>query len=1112
ENYNLLILNPELAKQWHPIKNNKLRPEHFTPMANKKVWWLCEQNHEWEALISNRMKGTGCPGCAGQIATNERNFKVLYPALAQQWHPEKNSDLTPEQVTPGSDKKVWWLCEKGHEWQYIVGYRTKGNSPCPICTSLAELHPDLAAQWHPDKNGDLTPKQFTPGSGKKVWWQCEEGHEWEKSIEERTKKKNSPCPICISLAINNPELAAQWHPEKNGDLTPEQVTPGSDKKVWWLCEKSHEWMSTVSHRTLGRGCPQCHSGWTVDNIRHFVKELFPHLKTFDPAELYLIFQQQGLLNISGKSKGFVKALGTGRFPLEEIEKFIDERTSLVDDYIRDASSNLEEIQAEEIKQDDDKIDLVADEDLPDIEPDFPVVETKDVLSSLEAPVVVNADEEAVKFLIASAKAKIWKHALKDEKTALKQATSYNGDDYSEAVKTTFLNEYREAKKIEIPEDYHFVLEGKPVLPNLMQRWVTSKIKEKRFLGNWSGTGAGKTLSAVLASRLINSNLTVICCPNSVVDIWKKAIKEYFYGTEISQKVFAPEWKQQKARYLILNYEMFQQPYSESEIYKFLEREKVDFIVIDEIHFAKKRHRENMSHRRKMVSSFIQGAREKNDELYVLGMSATPVINNLVEGKSMVELVTGLMHDDLETKDTVPNAMRLHQKLATLGIRWMPEYDIECKEETIPVDCHDYLGEIRELGDKSHPILLEKILTRARIPTILEHIEPKTLIYTYYIQDIGAYLYDQLTSHGWQVGFFTGDDKSGLREFIEGNTDILIGTSAIGTGMDGLQHVCKKIILNVLPWTHAEYEQLKGRIYRQGQFEKKIEIIIPQTYAIVNNERWSWCESKWKRIQYKKSIADAAVDGVVPEGHLRSPAQAYRDNMAWLRRLEKGEHKVLERKVIPYDLEPPTEKIQKKRLARYGDFSKINQRWNNTGSSKTNQRLINNPEEWFHYHQMYREAREKWTIVPFQEMIKWAERRSNYIIGDFGCGEAHLATALKGKHEVYSFDHIALNDSVMACDIANTPLEDEALDVALFNLSLMGANITDYILEAWRTLKIDGQLFIWEATSRFKDKDGFIKCLNELGFENIEVKDTWKFTRISGIKRERKPDLKVKLSF
>src|SRR5207245_1444040 len=123
-----------------------------------------------------------------------------------------------------------------------------------------------------------------------------------------------------------PEVAAEWHPSKNGDLTPDQVVAGSHQKVWWKCRISpgHEWQATLKNRTnetTQRGCPYCNCGWTLDAIRLFVSSLKNHLQSFTPAELYLLFQQNGLLATTGKGKAFVRALATGRFPQQEIDNF-----------------------------------------------------------------------------------------------------------------------------------------------------------------------------------------------------------------------------------------------------------------------------------------------------------------------------------------------------------------------------------------------------------------------------------------------------------------------------------------------------------------------------------------------------------------------------------------------------------------------------------------------------------------------------------------------------------------------------------------------------------------------------------------------------------------------
>jgi hypothetical protein len=247
------------------------------------------------------------------------------------------------------------------------------------------------------------------------------------------------------LSITHPQLVAQWHPRENGDLTPDQVVAGSHKKVWWICPNSydHEWDASVRSRVrLGAGCPACNSGWTVENIRRFIGSLINHVETFTPAELYLLFQQSGLLQSTGKGIGFVKALTTGRFPKEEIEKFVNGKPSTVDKFLQDKQLTLEALETSSNNDTPDKGDVTSQDNLDDqidetVEPseeedelDLPVVQTREVLASLDHSVVSSADEEAVEFLIASAKAKIWKHVFRDETAAIAQAQSYTGDSYA----------------------------------------------------------------------------------------------------------------------------------------------------------------------------------------------------------------------------------------------------------------------------------------------------------------------------------------------------------------------------------------------------------------------------------------------------------------------------------------------------------------------------------------------------------------------------------------------------------------------------------------------------------------------------------------------------------
>ena len=271
--------NPELAKEWHPTLNGDLTPWDVTCGMAKKVWWQCSEHvgHKWEAVVYSRTSGRGCPYCSGQkILPGYNDLATTHPELAKEWHSTLNGDLTPANVTAGMAKKVWWQCGKcrDHQWETRVSHKSNGSG-CPFCsgfypikgeTDLATTQPELANEWHPTLNGDLTPADVTAGSNVKVWWQCSEypSHEWTTMVNGRNR--GGGCPYCSGnkvmpnfndLATINPSLAKEWHPSKNGELSPSSVTAGSHKKVWWICNEKHAWKTAVCNRKQGKNCPYC---------------------------------------------------------------------------------------------------------------------------------------------------------------------------------------------------------------------------------------------------------------------------------------------------------------------------------------------------------------------------------------------------------------------------------------------------------------------------------------------------------------------------------------------------------------------------------------------------------------------------------------------------------------------------------------------------------------------------------------------------------------------------------------------------------------------------------------------------------------------------------------
>jgi len=217
-----------------------------------------------------------------------------FPHLISELHPTKNVGLmnygkpiAPMDLGLGSNKKLWWKCPHGpdHEWSESLRKRAFENYGCPFCSgkklsvtnSLAAKSPELSKQFHPTKNGNLTPETVKGGGHQKVWWKCYDGtwpdgsfaddHEWDATIKSRMA--GSGCPCCVEngnkkvvssncLAAHKPKVAAMWHPTKNGSLTPNDVSPASNNKAHFICSQGHELHTMICNKS--DSCGIC-DGW-----------------------------------------------------------------------------------------------------------------------------------------------------------------------------------------------------------------------------------------------------------------------------------------------------------------------------------------------------------------------------------------------------------------------------------------------------------------------------------------------------------------------------------------------------------------------------------------------------------------------------------------------------------------------------------------------------------------------------------------------------------------------------------------------------------------------------------------------------------------------------------
>jgi len=217
----------------------RLTEQNYHDAARKRGWqwvgksaptkttdptsWKCDKGHRTEKRYNDVSRGQGCGVCYGSHRTakgkrlgikpaRNESLAVTHPDIAKELHSTKNGDITAFDVTYGSKDELVWHCpnsklpEHPHDYPAVVKERTRSDAPtsCPYCagkkvapdTRLTFSHPEIAAEWHPTKNGKITPSDVTYGSGTKRYWICKQKHVWPASPNSRTSGDGHGCGRC----------------------------------------------------------------------------------------------------------------------------------------------------------------------------------------------------------------------------------------------------------------------------------------------------------------------------------------------------------------------------------------------------------------------------------------------------------------------------------------------------------------------------------------------------------------------------------------------------------------------------------------------------------------------------------------------------------------------------------------------------------------------------------------------------------------------------------------------------------------------------------------------------------------------------------------------------
>lgn len=1125
---NAIDINDFINKVFQLNHNDFYNYQKFKFIDTKtKSIIICPIHGEFNQSYALHSKSIGCPKCGIKKSSDAKRYDLSFLLEKIKESGNWNDEYDYSKINYINSQTKVKIIYKKYNTEHLV-------SPMSLVEeeSLSIINADNptdfyianAKEVHGDKYNYSNTKYKNAQS--KVVVFCNK-HKEEFNIRATSHLRGIGCKKC-GIEKSAPKLFTtedviedfkKVHGEKY-DYSNVKYT-GVDNKISIICQIHGEFQQNPSAHKRGAGCYVCAIGWRAQDIIRYVNNITnKDVLMMDPIELNMLIAQgklpeefeQLVFTLEGTKENSLKTLKENLgiedshelndLELENLSDKLESMTmSSYDDEINDALVSIESLSDEDFefsRQEERK------------RQGLPNISNEDILV-LDKELINTCDDEVVEFFIQYKLKRVWNEVINDKRD-VKDIKDLNGGKNSTRLRDLFLSEYKKVVDYVPPIGYNFKRNGEIALPNMMQKLTVQRVIDYKRYGNWSGTGAGKTISFIIASREVNSRLTIVICINSTVSQLEEDILDVYPDS----KIFTHFRKGQKFNrdnynYLLLNYEKFQQGYTEEIFQDLNENNLIDFIVLDEVHNAKQRDKDE-SIRRGALMRLIGRSAEMNPNFHLLGMSATPVINNLIEAKSLLQLITGKDYDDISTRGTITNALKIFNQLLLNGIRYIPKYDIVLKELTaentasLNIDGTKLTEKLKDNDNKDY-LGLEKILLESKLEVLEEFLKPKTIIYTYFTDNdkIPKRIAKYVKSKGYSCGLYIGEQSTEDREhsktsFVKGDVDILIASRIIGTGVDGLQNVCNRMILLTLPWTDSEYTQLKGRIYRQGSKFGDVEIVIPQVFVDLDDKRWSWDKQRLQLIREKRTLADAAVDGIIPSKHIPSRERLCSDSLQalkiWKDRVSEGKITTIERNDLVLPLRPEILEYLKPSL---GDFSEMNKSWSTSRSENTKNRLIKDPSEWYYYHSLYAEKRKEWSEIPYIEIAKKIKERPEWVVADMGCGENLLSKEL--TNQVHAFDYVAIDKNVIACDMSSVPLNSHEVDAVVFCLSLMGSNYLDYLKEAFRIIKPYGNLFICEPKKKIDNRiEEFKKDIESVGFKIIEVNShSSKFIYFQGIK-------------
>lgn len=716
-----------------------------------------------------------------------------------------------------------------------------------------------------------------------------------------------------SVAHFAPRILEIWNADDNNGIEPHQVRKQANSGMRWRCREGHvspyQRVNNIANVLNKGGHPVCvtcqpHRQAALVRIQDDLGSLVAAISNPDafnalsPAVQFSVLSHLGLT-------------GSGRESLQR---------SIAMSIVHGDLTLKEVVKAKDVTKIDGKIREVGDEDadlgtVADLSGSTAVVAGSDatIAHALGAVGVIDLIDRTTELgenladdIIREGVENLWKAAVAEGGSEVFMARVSRAATKSESARLvveTFKSQFAAVQAAGLPDTYVVERPTGVKVPTLDQRRFAQMIVERRRYLNLSEPGAGKTLAATLAVLAADAREVLVVCPKPVIGQW---VAEFRQGhSDVEVKVGLPKGepgdRSTHARVWVTNYESFQGDVKKVEARSGLLVGLLDAIVFDEIHMAKASETAAVSKRHKALVKFTDACADVREDIVVIGASATPVINDLSEALAVLRLVEGPATRRFPTSPTIRNSAIAHRRLAASGMRLRPKYGVTLNREDVVVDVTDRLASIAANADRlmrerevkrMNPAIMEQALIIEKIPSIVERVKGTrgpSIVFSMYTTDMVEPIIAAMGEAGLRAAPFTGVESESERDealaaFKAGDLDVIVGSSPIGTGVDGLQEVCNHMVVASMSWTAAADDQLVGRLFRQGQ-TSDVTVDYVLTEAKVGDVTWSWCrDNRQSRVAFKRSIADAAVDGIMPDGVLEDESGAASASLEALRAL------------------------------------------------------------------------------------------------------------------------------------------------------------------------------------------------------------------------------------